>query len=146
MADEKKKLERIYTVNLSGAYDYIRTKRARRAVKMLREYLARHFKVVVENVKLSETVNSYVWRDSMQKPPRRVKVRGVKEDDIVHIYMHDEEQTKKVKADKKKQKDDSKKANLDKKAKKQSAKKEEKKEPSVKTEKKSEAKMEDAKK
>lgn len=105
MADDNKKIERIYTVNLGAAYEYLRTKRAIRAVKILREYLARHFKADIKEVKLSELLNAYIWRDSMQKPPRRVKVRGIKDGQRVNVYLHDEEEIKKVKAENKKQKD-----------------------------------------
>lgn len=107
---EEKKLERIYNVNLTKAYEHTRTKRAIRTVKILRDFLARHFKALAKNVKLSEALNSYVWRDSMQKPPRHVKVRGVKDGDTVKAYLHDEEQTKAKKEQKTKKKDDAKKA------------------------------------
>ena len=87
MAEKKEnKVERIYTVNLSKAYDYVRTKRAGRAVKILRDYLARHFKVAGADVSLSEGVNSRVWRDSIQKPPRKLKVRAVKEEGVVKVF------------------------------------------------------------
>ena len=54
-------LERIYTVNLSEAYNYIRTKRARRAVKLLRAFAARHMKAELENVKISNGTNSAIF-------------------------------------------------------------------------------------
>jgi len=139
MVDEKKKLERIYTINLSAAYDYIRTKRCMRAIKILRSYLARHFKADESNVKLSEALNSYVWRDSMQKPPRRVKVRGVKEGDVVNVYLHNEEEIKKAKEQNKQKKAEKKKSA------KSAAKKDEKKEKKP-TEKKEKKKQVDEKK
>jgi large subunit ribosomal protein L31e len=105
MADEKK-LERVYTINLSKAYSYLRTKRAMRAVKILRAYLARHFKVELEGVKLSEALNSYIWRDSIQRPPRRVKVKGVREGGTLHAYLHGEEEANSAKAQKKAAKKD----------------------------------------
>jgi len=113
MADEKK-LERIYNVNLTKAYEYTRTRRALRTVKLLRAFLARNFRVELEDVKLSEPLNSYIWRDSIQKPPRHIKVKGVKENGIVHAFMHDEEATTAAKVANKKKKDDAKKVNASK--------------------------------
>jgi len=109
MADEKK-LERIYNVNLTKAYEYTRTRRTLRTVKLLREFLARNFRVETDKVKLSEPLNTYLWRDSIEKPPRHVKVRGVKENGEVKAYLHDEQEIKAAKEQKKKKKDDAKKA------------------------------------
>ncbi len=105
MADEKvvsKKLERIYTVPFGKAYDYIRTKRARRAVKMLRAFLSRHFKVNEEAVRISAGVNDALWRDGMQKPPRKLKVRGVLEDAKLTAWLIGEEEEHKKALDAKK--------------------------------------------
>ncbi len=110
MADDKKdskKLERIYTVNLSKAYEYLRTRRTERAVVLLRAFLARHFKVRPEAVSISEGVNSTLWRDSIQKPPRRIKIRGVLEDGTLKAWLIGEEEAlaKKKSADEKAKKE-----------------------------------------
>jgi large subunit ribosomal protein L31e len=68
-------LERIYTVPLIGAYKTVRGKRASRAVKILKSFLARHMKTQEERVKVSAEVNSFLWQGGMQKPPKRVKVK-----------------------------------------------------------------------
>lgn len=100
MAD---KLERIYTVPLSKAYDYIRTRRTERAVKLLREFVSRHMKVELENVRISEGINSLLWRDSIQKPPRKVKVRVVRENESARAWLlGEEEEIKKIAEEKKK--------------------------------------------
>jgi large subunit ribosomal protein L31e len=131
MAEVKaKKVERIYIIPLRKAYDYIRTKRTPRAVKIVRDHLARHFKVDGEKVKLSAMTNSALWRDSIQRPPRKIKVRAVLEDGIVRAYMMDEKEDSKVKAPKQKGKKDEKKqekkVDVKKPAEKKEAKKEEK--------------------
>jgi len=84
------KIERIYTVPLRNAYGYVRTKRTRRAVKLLREFIGRHMKAEEENIAISMALNNYVWSRSMQKPPRKVKVRLIKEDGKVKAYLADE--------------------------------------------------------
>ena len=99
-------LERIYTIPLAAAYEYIRTKRARRAIKVIREFALRHMKA--EDAKISEGVNAAIFRNGMQKPPRRIKVRIVKgEDAVAKVWLIGEEE--KIKEDAKK-KDDAKKA------------------------------------
>ena len=85
MADEK-----FYTVPLGEAFEYVRTKRVRRAVKLMREFVARHGKVPAGDVRLSEALNMLLWARGIQKPPRKVKVKIVKEAGIAKAYLHDE--------------------------------------------------------
>jgi len=65
MAD---KLERIYTVPLNKAYDYLRTRRTERAVKLLRAFAVRHMKVHEDNVRISAGVNALMWRTPSRSP------------------------------------------------------------------------------
>ncbi len=93
-------LERIYTIPLALAYEYIRTKRARRAIKLIREFALRHMKA--EDAKISEGVNAAIFRNGMQKPPRRIKVRIVKaEDGVAKVWLIGEEEKAKEAAKKK---------------------------------------------
>lgn len=100
MAEE----ERFFTVDLTPAYDHIRTKRARRTVKLLREYIARNLKVTDENVKLSEKVNATLWQGSMQHPPRWIKIKVQKKDDKVNVRLPDEKEEEKKEEKKKEEK------------------------------------------
>lgn len=100
MAEEKK--ERIYTVPLGKAYNYVRTKRAIRAVDLLRAFVSRHMKVPGWSVKISEALNESIWSRSMQKPPRKVKVKAVAEGEVVKVSLPDEKP--KVKKDRSKKK------------------------------------------
>lgn len=97
------KLERIYTVPLGEAYEAIRGKRAMKAVKLLREFIGRHMKAEDEDIALSNALNSYLWKRSIQKPPRKVKVRLIKEEDRVKAYLADEK-IEEVKKEEKKEK------------------------------------------
>ena len=67
-----------------------RNKRVPRAVKILRAFIARHMKADGEKIALSEALNKHLWRSSIQKPPRRVKVRLIKEEGSRHAYLADE--------------------------------------------------------
>lgn len=137
------KVERIYTVPLGDAYETVRNKRAPRAVKILREFLTRHMKA--DQVLLSEALNKFIWQRSIQKPPRRVKVRVIKEDATARAYLADEKiEEPKKEAEKKEEKP--KEAPKEKKeAPKEEKKAEEKKEAPKTEEKKPEAKKEEAK-
>lgn len=81
-------LERIYTIPLGKAYDYSRAKRARRAVKIVRSFIQRHTKA--EDVRISTKANELLFGRGMQKPPRKVKVRVVKEGGVARAYLADE--------------------------------------------------------
>ena len=94
------KVERIYTVPLGDAYDMPRNKRSPRAVKILKGFIARHMKLDGGKIVLSNALNSYIWMKSIQKPPRKVKVRLIKEDETVRAYLSDE----KIEAPKKEEK------------------------------------------
>jgi large subunit ribosomal protein L31e len=84
------KLERVYTVPLGKALDVARQKRTPRAVKILRAFIARHMKQEDERITLSAALNGQLWQRSIKKPPRRVKVRLVKDDGFIRAYLADE--------------------------------------------------------
>lgn len=108
-------LERIYTIPLGDAYLRVRTKRAKRAVAFVRAFALRHMKAT--DVKISEGTNMLVFRDGMQKPPRRLKVRIVKgEEGIAKVWLIGEEEKIKAIADKKKAAEETKKKEEEKKA------------------------------
>ena len=75
-------LERKYTVSFSKLYAMGRHReRARKAVKMLRKFAARHMKSKEENVVIGNDVNEFIWRNGIQKPPKKVTVKMIKDDD-----------------------------------------------------------------
>ena len=84
------KIERLYTVPLNKAYEYTRTKRARRTVKILKAYLNQHTKAKDVNIRLSNMLNSFIWSRGIEKPPRKVKIKVIKEGEMVKAYLHDE--------------------------------------------------------
>jgi large subunit ribosomal protein L31e len=83
--------EKIYTVPLGDAYDYVRTKRVRRAVKIVQQFVARHSKVAEKSVRVSNALNTVLWAKGIQKPPRRIKIKVVKEADVARAYLVDEQ-------------------------------------------------------
>ncbi|MEM1583969.1 MAG: 50S ribosomal protein L31e [Nitrososphaerota archaeon] len=65
-------IEREYVIPLRDAYEASRTRRARRAINIIKEFARRHMKA--EIVKISNKVNSLIWSRGIKKPPRRIKV------------------------------------------------------------------------
>jgi|WetSurMetagenome_2_1015567.scaffolds.fasta_scaffold1060781_1 large subunit ribosomal protein L31e len=82
--------ERLHTIPLADAYDYIRTKRTRRAVTIVRKYVSRHAKVPLEAAKVSEALNIALWARGIQKPPRKIRVRIVMDKDSAKAYLEGE--------------------------------------------------------
>ena len=70
--------EKIYTISLRHVWVVTpRGKRAPRAVRDVRDFVARHMKA--EEVAISNEVNAALWARSINKPPRKITVRAVKD-------------------------------------------------------------------
>ncbi len=88
--------ERIYTIPLSRAWITPRRKRAPRAVRLVRGFVERHMKVGAESegegeagrLVISNEVNEKIWSRGIEKPPRRMRVRAVKDvEGTVTVYL-----------------------------------------------------------
>ena len=84
-------LEREYIIPLRRAWmktsNYRRTGRAIRAIKL---FIAKHMKVEdrdLDKVKLDMYFNNEIWFRGRRNPPHKIKVRAVKEDGIVRVYL-----------------------------------------------------------
>ena len=81
-------VERLYTIPLGKAYEAIRTKRAKRAVTMVKNFITRHMKVEGEDLAIDPALNEYLWTRGIEKPPRRVRVRATKNrDGFVKVFL-----------------------------------------------------------
>jgi large subunit ribosomal protein L31e len=70
--------ERVYTIPLRHVWVATpRGKRSPRAARDVRDFIAHHMKA--EEVSLSNEINSTIWARGINKPPRKVKVRAVKD-------------------------------------------------------------------
>jgi large subunit ribosomal protein L31e len=70
--------EKVYTIPLRHVWVVTpRGRRAPRAVRDVRDYVARHMKA--DEVAVSNEINSELWRRSINKPPRKITVRAVKD-------------------------------------------------------------------
>jgi len=73
-------LERTYIIPLRKEWlKAQRYKRAKKAVKAVKEFLEQHMKS--EDVRLLPELNCHIWRHGIKNPPCRVKVTTVKTDE-----------------------------------------------------------------
>ena len=86
-------VSRIYTINLGKAQLTPRYRRTDRVVNMIREFASRHMKT--DEVKLDQELNRQVWKKGKANPPRRLRVRMIKDEDGVVIVSPYEVATKK---------------------------------------------------
>jgi large subunit ribosomal protein L31e len=73
-------MERTYNVPLrKGFQNTPRHKRAKKAVKVLREFMKKHMKA--DRVVLGQHVNDEIWKHGIKNPPHHVEVTAEKLDD-----------------------------------------------------------------
>lgn len=78
---------RIQTMNLGRAWITPRYRRTDRVINMIREFAKKNMKS--EDVKLDQDLNRLIWRRGKANPPRRVRLKLVKDEDgtvVVSMY------------------------------------------------------------
>lgn len=87
MADEEKE----YIIPLRKEWLKVqRYRRTGRAIKAIKEFIAKHMKIPDRNismVKIDPVFNQEIWFRGKTKPPNKVKVKAVKEGDIVRVEL-----------------------------------------------------------
>lgn len=92
--------ERIYTIPLGKAWIAPPNKRAARAMRMVKSFIIKHMKLEPRRIweeegeeepkelSISNEVNEKVWRRSVGKPPRKIRVRAVEDKEgKVTVYL-----------------------------------------------------------
>ncbi len=69
----------IHTVNLSRAKNVPRNRRARKAVRILKEFVSRHHPEA-DNILVSTRVNTTLWRNGARRPPNSIQVQVVEQE------------------------------------------------------------------
>jgi len=112
MSNVEDTLARIYTINFSKAWLTPKHKRTDRVVNMIKEFAIKHMKS--SQIKIDQELNRYIWERGKTNPPRKVRVRIVKDEDdqvIVSLYedivIESDSQTKIEKSEKIEAEDDS---------------------------------------
>ena len=81
MADEK-----IFIISLRK--EVLKTpiyKRAKKAISTVKNYIKKHLKV--EEVKLGENLNKKIWEKGSKKPPGKIKVKAIKEENLAKVEL-----------------------------------------------------------
>jgi large subunit ribosomal protein L31e len=98
-AEEEIVEERTYTIPLARAWIAPRKKRTPRAVRIVKSFIQKHMKIEErtataeeegegEKLVISDEVNKKLWNRGIEKPPRNIRVRAVKDKEgIVTIYL-----------------------------------------------------------
>jgi large subunit ribosomal protein L31e len=79
--------ERFYTIPLRKAWISTRKKRAPKAVRIVKSFVLKHMKVrteaegeeEAEKLVIDNEVNEKLWNRGIEKPPRKIRVRVVKD-------------------------------------------------------------------
>ena len=80
---------RIETVNLGRAWITPRYRRTDRVITMIREFAKKNMKS--DEVKLDQDLNRQIWRRGKTNPPRKVRLKLVKDEDgAVVVSLYDE--------------------------------------------------------
>src|ERR1044071_1415414 len=87
MSNVDESIARIYTINFSKAWLTPKHKRTDRVINMIKEFAIKHMKS--SQIKIDQELNRYIWEKGKTNPPRKVRVRIVKDEDdqvIVSLY------------------------------------------------------------
>ena len=98
-AEEEIVEERTYTIPLARAWIAPRKKRTPRAVRIVKSFIQKHMKIEERTATaeeegeggklvISDEVNKKLWNRGIEKPPRNIRVRAVKDKEgIVTLYL-----------------------------------------------------------
>lgn len=92
-------LERQYIIPLRKEWLKVpRYKRAKKGIRAIKEFMARHMKAEMDDVKLGRWLNEAVWARGIKNPPHKIKVKAVKDDkNIVMVELFElSERAKKI--------------------------------------------------
>ncbi len=85
------KLEREYIIPLRRKWKRTsRYKRTNRAVKAVKEFLVQHMKIRdkdLKKIKIDKYLNEMLWFRGIRKPPIKVRIKAIKEGDIVRAEL-----------------------------------------------------------
>ncbi|MBS3782651.1 MAG: 50S ribosomal protein L31e [Candidatus Thermoplasmatota archaeon] len=80
--------ERIMNIPLREAKETPSSKRASRAMKLIREFVSNNMNVPKEDVWIDSSTNEAIWERGIKKPPSKIKVKAIKfEDGIVEVSI-----------------------------------------------------------
>ncbi len=89
MATVEDILTRVYSINLGRAWITPEYRRTDRVVNMIREFATKHMKG--DQIKLDQDLNRQLWSRGKTNPPRKVRVKMVKDEDgVVTVSLYED--------------------------------------------------------
>jgi large subunit ribosomal protein L31e len=89
MSTVEENLTRVYTINLGRAWLTPQHKRTDRVINMIREFATKHMKS--DEIKLEQNLNRQIWSRGKTNPPRKVRVKMVKDEDgVVTVSLYED--------------------------------------------------------
>lgn len=89
--NKTEKLEREYTIPLRKEWMKVpRYRKTNKAVKAVKEFLVRHMKIRdgdLNKIKVDRFLNELLWMRGVKNPPSKVKVKAIKEGDVVRAEL-----------------------------------------------------------
>lgn len=80
--------ERIMNIPLKEAKETPASKRASKAMKLIREFVSNNMNVPKDDVWIDSSTNEEIWDRGIKKPPSKIKVKAIKfEDGIVEVSI-----------------------------------------------------------
>ncbi len=87
------KIEREYVIPLRKQVKKVpRYKKANKAIRTIKEFLVKHMKIYdrdLKKIKLDTYLNEFVWFRGIKNPPHKIKVKAMKEGEIVRVELVD---------------------------------------------------------
>ncbi len=87
------KIEREYVIPLREKCRVVpRYKKANKAIRTIKEFLVRHMKIRdrdLNKIKIDGYLNEVIWFRGIRKPPIKIKVKVIKEGEIIRVYLVD---------------------------------------------------------
>jgi len=85
------KIEREYVIPLRRRFLHVPSyKKTPKAVKTIKEFLVRHMKIYdrdLKKIKIDKYLNEALWSRGIKNPPHKIKVKAIKEGEIVRVEL-----------------------------------------------------------
>ena len=83
MSNTEENLTHVYTINLGKAWITPKYKRADRVINIVKDFAKRHMKS--DEIKIDQDLNRQIWSRGKSNPPRKIRVRMIKDEDETTI-------------------------------------------------------------
>jgi len=91
--EKTEKIEREYVIPLREKGRVVPIyKKTPKAVKTIKEFLTRHMKIYdrdLNKIKIDGYLNEAIWKRGIKNPPHKIKVKAIREGDIVRVELVD---------------------------------------------------------